>query len=263
MAGAPCSTWLRPAAGFFLVANYLLLRESRAELGYREAAVNPQNVYGDGSSKPANFAALVLPLFRSRAFLMICLLSLGCTIVRETFNDWIPIYLHFFGYSMGGAASASAVFPAVGAVSVILAGWLSDRLGAEHSPGGHGRGADRHGGGTGAARSAAAERRQSPVAAGCHRHHRPVPDSPYSYLGGALACDFGGKQGTAQSSGIIDGVGYLGSVLGGVTVARASVAFGWGGVFLALAVISLAAAAGAVYLHHLTVRTPRSGSAPS
>ena len=76
---------------------------------------------------------------------------------------------------------------------------------------------------------------------------------PYSYLGGALACDFGGKQGTAQSSGIIDGVGYLGSVIGGVTVARASVAFGWGGVFLALAVISLVAAAGAVYLHRLTV----------
>ncbi len=251
-------------AGFFLVANYLLLRESRAELGYREAAVNPQNVYGDGSSKPANFAALVLPLFRSRAFLMICLLSLGCTIVRETFNDWIPVYLRdFFGYSMGGAASASAVFPAVGAVSVILAGWLSDRLGANSRPVVMAVGLTA----TAAALALLGVLRPSGgspllplVAIGTTAL---CLIGPYSYLGGALACDFGGKQGTAQSSGIIDGVGYLGFVLGGVTVARASVAFGWGGVFLALAVISLAAAAGAVYLHHLTVRTPRSGSAPS
>jgi sugar phosphate permease len=74
---------------------------------------------------------------------------------------------------------------------------------------------------------------------------------PYSYLGGALAMDFGGKQGTALSSGLIDGVGYLGSVIGGVTVARASIAFGWKGVFLGLAVISLIAAAGAAWLYRL------------
>jgi hypothetical protein len=43
----------------------------------------------------------------------------------------------------------------------------------------------------------------------------------------------------------------MGSVLGGVTVARASVAFGWGAVFTALAAVSLIAAAGAAYLHHL------------
>jgi len=63
--------------------------------------------------------------------------------------------------------------------------------------------------------------------------------------------DFGGKQGAALSSGLIDGVGYLGSVLGGVTVARASIAFGWKGVFLALAVISLVAAIGAGSLYRL------------
>src|SRR3984885_1506745 len=92
-------------AGFFLVANFLLLRESRTQLGFTEAASNPQNLYGDSETRPASLAALVMPLFRSRAFLMVCLLSLGCTIVRETFNDWIPVYLRdFFGYSMGDAA---------------------------------------------------------------------------------------------------------------------------------------------------------------
>src|SRR6202790_698805 len=122
-------------AGFFLIANAVLLRESRTEVGYAEATPNPQNLYGDSAARPASVAALVLPLFKSRAFLLVCLLSLGCTIVRETFNDWTPVYLRdYFGYSMSAAASASAVFPAVGAVSVIAAGWLSDRLGANSRP---------------------------------------------------------------------------------------------------------------------------------
>ena len=34
------------------------------------------------------------------------------------------------GYSTSKAAGMSAVFPSVGAVSVLASGWLSDRLGA-------------------------------------------------------------------------------------------------------------------------------------
>lgn len=242
-------------AGFFLLANFLLLRESRAQLGFGEAAANPNNVYGVSGAQPKSLVALVGPLLRSRSFLMVCLLSLGSTIVRETFNDWIPVYLRdFFGYSMGNAASASAVFPALGAVSVIAAGWLSDRLGANSRAAIMGAGLLA----TAVALAALGVMRSSTtspllplVAIGTTAL---CLLGPYSYLGGALACDFGGRQGTAQSSGIIDGVGYLGSVLGGVTVARASVAFGWGGVFLALSLISLVAAAGAAYLHRLGAR---------
>jgi sugar phosphate permease len=71
---------------------------------------------------------------------------------------------------------------------------------------------------------------------------------PYSYLGGAFALDFGGKQGGAIASGLIDGIGYLGGILAGDTVARISVGFGWKGVFVALAVVCALAAAGAAYL---------------
>jgi sugar phosphate permease len=239
-------------AGVLLLANLLWLRESRAQLGYSETLAHPRNVYGDATGRPASIAALLLPLLRSRAFLLVCLLSLGCTIVRETFNDWTPVYLRdYFGYSMGGAASASAVFPGVGALSVILAGWLSDRLGANSRAAVMGVGL------TASAVALLLLAWLRPSATG------PVLPllaigmtamcllGPYSYLGGALAVDFGGRQGTALSSGIIDGVGYLGSVLGGVTVARASVAFGWGGVFAGLAAVSLVAALGAGYLHRL------------
>jgi sugar phosphate permease len=50
--------------------------------------------------------------------------------------------------------------------------------------------------------------------------------SPYSYLAGAMALDFGAKQAAATSSGIIDGVGYLGGVLSLDAVARNSLASG-------------------------------------
>jgi sugar phosphate permease len=239
-------------AGFFLLANALLLRESRTEVGFPEAMPHPQNLYGSSAERPASVAALILPLLRSRAFLLVCLLSLGCTIVRETFNDWTPVYLRdFFGYSMGGAASASAVFPAVGAISVIAAGWLSDRLGPNSRAPVMAVGLTA----TAAALLSLALLRPSAVGPALPLFAIGTTAlcllGPYSYLGGALAMDFGGKQGTALSSGLIDGVGYLGSVIGGVTVARASIAFGWKGVFLGLAVISLIAAAGAAWLYRL------------
>jgi sugar phosphate permease len=242
-------------AGFFLIANTLLLRESRRELGYTEATPNPLNLYGGSDARPAGVAALVLPLLRSRAFQLVCLLSLGCTIVRETFNTWTPVYLRdYFGYSMSGAASASAVFPAVGAVSVLATGWLSDRLGPNS------RSAVL---GCGLAATAVALLMLTLLRTSTVGPVLPLVAigitafcllGPYSYLGGALALDFGGKQGAAVSCGIIDGVGYLGSVLAGDTVARVSVAFGWKGVFLALALFSLVAAFGAARLHRLGAR---------
>jgi len=118
-------------AGVLLIANLLFLRESRAELGYPEPRVNPLNLFAGSDAKPQNFLELLKPLLLSRAFVVVCLLSLGCTIVRETFNIWTTVYLRdFFNYSASRAASTSAIFPAVGASSVFFTGWISDRLGA-------------------------------------------------------------------------------------------------------------------------------------
>jgi OPA family glycerol-3-phosphate transporter-like MFS transporter len=72
---------------------------------------------------------------------------------------------------------------------------------------------------------------------------------PYSYLAGALALDFGGKEGGATSSGIIDGVGYLGGILAGDSVARLSVGFGWRSVFVVLAAVSTVSAVASGLLH--------------
>jgi sugar phosphate permease len=203
----------------------------------------------------------LLPLARSRAFVLVCLLSLGCTIVRETFNSWTPVYLRdYLGYSTSNAAGMSAIFPAVGAVSVVATGWLSDRLGV------NGRSLLLF---LGLGATAAVLL----VLMSMHSSSRgallPLVAigtiafcllGPYSYLGGAFALDFGGKQAAAVSSGIIDGVGYLGAVVAGDSVARVAVAFGWQGVFVSLSAVSAVAALGAGYLYFLSARASATGT---
>jgi sugar phosphate permease len=244
-------------AGVIFIANLLFLRESRVDAGYPEAETNPLNLFGESETKPRNVWTLIKPLLSSRAFIFVCLLSLGCTIIRETFNNWTPVYFHsFFGYSESKAASMSAIFPAVGAVSVVLTGWASDKLGVT------GRSMIMF---WGLAATVVTLLVLAFIPHGNSASLLPVALvgvaafcllGPYSYLAGAFALDFGGKQAGATSSGIIDGVGYLGAVLAGDTVARLAVKFGWNGVFIALAVVSAlsALAAGFLFLHQSAQR---------
>ncbi len=240
-------------AGTMFIINALLLRNARAEEGFPEAVPNPRNVFA--GEAPRGFGSLVRPLVSNPSFLMVCLLSFGGTMVRETFNTWTPVYLRdFVGLTVSHSAALSAIFPAVGAVSVLLAGWASDRLGAD-----------------GRARilalglSATALVLLLLVFVRVRTTGPVLPVAlvglvafcllgPYSYLAGAFALDFGGSRGGAAASGLVDGTGYLGGVLAGVVMARIAVGFGWGGVFVTLAGVSLIAALGAVYLHRLNQR---------
>ena len=85
---------------------------------------------------------------------------------------------------------------------------------------------------------------------------------PYSYLAGAVALDFGGKQGSATACGFIDGVGYLlGGVLAGGGMARLQATYGWSHAFGALALVSWLSAGVAVSFW-LRQRTPVSREVP-
>jgi OPA family glycerol-3-phosphate transporter-like MFS transporter len=243
----------------FLTLNFLLLRESRIDAGFTEAKPNPLNLFAASESRPQSVAQLLLPLIRSRAFLIVCLLSLGCTIIRESFNFWTPVYLHeYLGYSVSHAARMSSVFPGVGAVSVLITGWLSDRLGV------NGRPLIMF---VGLAAAAAALLVLMTMRSSSTGPLLPLIAigtvafcllGPYSYLGGALALDFGGKQAGAVSSGVIDGVGYLGAVVAGDSVGRVSQYFGWQGVFVSLAAVSAFAALGAGSLYFLGAKAAAS-----
>ena len=242
-------------AAVMLLASFLWLRESRVEAGHPEAMPNPLNLFAATESPPASVGALLLPLLRSRAFLLVCVLSFTCTIIRETFNTWTPVYLRdHLGYSTSHAAALSALFPGVGVLSVLLAGWLSDRHGL------NGRSLILF---LGLTATAGALLLLMSLRPGVTPAILPLAGiglvafcllGPYSYLGGAFALDFGGKQASAASSGIIDGIGYLGGVLAGYGVARIAVAFGWDGVFVTLALVSAAAALCAGALHLLNAR---------
>lgn len=245
-------------AGTMFLLNLLLLRESCTDEGFSEAVANPRNVFAT-QGRPQGYLTLVLPLLRSRAFLMVCLLGFATTMVRETFNTWTPTYFHdFLGISASQAAKMSAVFPGVGAVSVLLAGWASDRLG--------------HNCRAlllllGLAATAAALLVLTQLRPGSAGTLLPVAMigvvafcllGPYSFLPGAFALDFGGKQAGAVASGLVDGTGYLGGVAAGSAMAWLAVRFGWGGMFVALSAVSALAALGAVYLYVLIVKTAAS-----
>lgn len=229
--------------------NFVFLRESRTGAGYADTRENPLNVFAGASAPPNKIGTLLRRLLANVPFLLVCALSFGCTVVREAFNTWTPTYLNqSAGYAVGRAASLSAVFPAVGAASVLATGWFSDRLGP------NGRAFLLVIGLTattsalallGAVKPGAVDAVVAVVLIGITAF---CLLGPYSYLGGAMALDFGGKQAGATASGIIDGIGYLGGALAGVGVAQVSVAFGWRGVFTALAAVCAVSAVAAGWL---------------
>ncbi len=114
--------------GVILLLNLVLLKEAPQRLGLPEPEVNPDNLFQAGGEKhrPESVRSLLGTLGRSRAFWLVCLLSLGITLVRETFNLWTPTYFtQAVGLTPADAAQKSALFPLFGGVSVIFAGFLS------------------------------------------------------------------------------------------------------------------------------------------
>ena len=222
------------------IVNLLLLKESPREIGETEPQANPLNLVDEHEGSATGALKFALTAFlRSPAFWIVCFLSLGTTLLRETFNTWTPTYFtEVVGLSKAEAASKSALFPLFGGVSVLLAGLISDKLGRDgraliiliglllSSAGLWLLGHARFGGSP-----------ALPVLLVASVAFTLI--GPYSYLAGAVSLDFGGKQGSATASGVIDGVGYLGGVLAGDTVARVSVSFGWQGAFTALAGVTL------------------------
>ena len=242
-----------------LLLNLVLLKETPELLGFPEPPANPANLFGEAgetaqpaSLKPASLATLLGTFAKSPAFWLVCLLSLGVTIMRETFNLWTPTYFtQSVGLTVAEAAHRSALFPFFGGLSVLLAGFLSDRLGKS------GRAAIIF---YGLLLTAGA---LMVLAFGGFGGSRVAPVvlvalvafamiGPYSYIAGAISLDFGGKQGSATASGLIDGIGYLGGVLAGNSVAAISVIWGWKGAFAALALVALLSSlAAGVYLMQL------------
>jgi sugar phosphate permease len=138
------------------------------------------------------------------------------------------------GMTNAQAASGSALFPLFGGFSVLLAGFLSDSLGTE------GRSRILFAGLSlcvlaliGLARIPAHAPQLLPLILVAAVAFLMI--GPYSYLAGAMSLDFGGKEGSATASGLIDGVGYLAGVLSCNGMAHIAVTYGWQTMFFVLA----------------------------
>jgi OPA family glycerol-3-phosphate transporter-like MFS transporter len=210
------------------VACWLTLRSSPGEVGAEEPLADPINVFGEAGNqtRPDSLRGLCLPLFASFPFWTICVLNIGLTLIRETFNFWTPTYLtEMVGLDAGSAAMYSLMFPAVGAVSALSAGVVSDRLGGRHG------------------------RVCVPALLllifaliALQRvdvQGRPILAislislvslfliAPYSFLSGVMALNFGGKRGSSTAAGFIDSAGYFGATVSGWGIGAIAERSGW------------------------------------
>lgn len=219
------------------VGCFLTLRDRpEANLGVVSSCAGNERNEGKQLAQ-ASLRATLLPLLRSPGFVVLAALSLGLTMLRETFNFWSPTYLREVGgLSNADAATWSSIFPLFGGISALAAGWLSDRL------------ANGRRGFVMAAMLFPLVGSLSAMAMWKANGHAGMPISmlalsalcmigPYSFLSGASSLDVGGARSAATAAGLLDGVGYLGAVLSGRFIGKLAQTQGWGVAMGALAAL--------------------------
>jgi sugar phosphate permease len=241
--------------GVLLVLNLIFLRETPQSRGLAEPEANPANLFhasGD-APRPKDLRALLKTFAVSPVFWLVCLISVGVTLMRETFNVWTPTYFtQALGLTNADAAQKSALFPLLGGVSVVLAGFLSDKLGPK------GRALIIFAGllltsGVLLELAMLSTKGSTDLRVWLVALVAFLMLGPYSYFAGAISLDFGGKQGSATASGWIDGLSYLGGVMAGSSMAKVTVSWGWRGTFAVLAAVALlSSGAAGIYLHTQT-----------
>jgi OPA family glycerol-3-phosphate transporter-like MFS transporter len=250
--------------GVLALLSAALLKSSPAEVGAEEPPTNPDNVFGPGGEahRPESLLGLLLPLAGNLVFWLSCVISFGLTLIRETFNLWTPKYLNNVGgLDEGDAAMASALFPLVGAASVLVVGVAGDVL-----KGSYGRivlpALVLAAGALGLL--AAAPLDGQPVAAvALISAVSFFLIGPYSLFSGVIALQLGGKRGSSAASGLIDSAGYLGGVLSGRGFGAILQRGGWQAGFRGLAAIAaLTALAAAVYWAAQEFRGPKRDTPP-
>lgn len=226
------------ALGLIAVASMFLLKSSPAEVGDPVPEVNPSNLYGEGGSdeRPSGILELLTPFVINPSFWLVCVVSFGLTVIRETFNFWTPTYLvEVGGLTDAQAAARSALFPLFGGFSLLAAGLLTDRLA------------------TGERGSVMflfllpvvpilfmlgrIEEGNSALSLTLISTTAFLIMGPYSFLTGVISLDLGGKKGSSTAAGLVDSVGYFGGIVSGRYVGKIAQdpARGWPGAFTMLA----------------------------
>jgi OPA family glycerol-3-phosphate transporter-like MFS transporter len=241
------------------LVSMFTLKSSPADVGADEPDANPENVYGPqgNAPRPADLFDLLWPLASSFSFWLVCVISFGLTMVRETFNTWNPIYLkEAVGLTDSGAATASALFPLVGGLSTIAAGLATDRL----TRGRRGMVMLPFLGLLVAALYGLAQREPGEGVVVPLLLTSLVSFAllgPYSFLTGVISLDFGGKRGSSTAAGLADTAGYLGGIISGYGVGAIADEHGWSAAFATLGAVAVATLVAAMlywYMHDVRRR---------
>lgn len=237
--------------GAIAVGCWWLVQDSPRVIGAPEPEDAPANVFGsaaESGSQPDSVGQVLTLLGRNPSFWTSCVLCAGLTLIRETFTFWVPTYLvQVVGLKDGPAAQWSLLFPLVGAISALLAGWASDRLRGKL--------------GRIAVPSllvlvgilwlfsAVPLRDDLPLSLTLIGAVAFFLLGPYSFCSGIIPLTLGGKRGSSTAAGLIDSAGYLGGVLSGHGIGSVAQHFGWPAAFQLLsAVAGLSCLAAVVYL---------------
>jgi sugar phosphate permease len=181
----------------------------------RRSSPLPNGAAKDSPSTSFQFRQ-VANLLDNRRFWIVCALSFTLTLLRETFNTWtVDFFLTTAGSAMSSriAAFLAMPFDALGAVGILLLGWVFGRIGRTSR--------------TWLVFSiltalallllalptlGASSSLLGMVAVGGVGF---LVYGPYSLLAGVLAVEIRGKEYVATVAGMVDGVGYLAAILAG------------------------------------------------
>ena len=81
--------------GSVLIPTIFLLRSSPKSIHEPEPKVNPDNVFTSTSNtdRATGCLDLMLPIFKSPRFYVICVMNGGLTFLKETMRVWVPVLL--------------------------------------------------------------------------------------------------------------------------------------------------------------------------
>lgn len=220
------------------VVTYFSLRSSPREVGIDEPEAAPGNLFGQSATPPTSLAEVLVPMLRLPSFWLICAMSMGLCLIRKSFDNWSATHLkEVVGLDPGSAGRESMYFPLVGAVAVLVGGVLGDRFKGKYG------------------RIAVPSLILLVVCliglARADLTGRPVLAlslisgvafflmAPYSFCGGVMAVQLGGKKGCSTAAGAIDCAGYVGGAFSGWGIGGIAEHYGWQAAFYTLAGVAV------------------------
>lgn len=196
---------------------------------------------GDKTAEPV--VEIVKSLLKLKIFRQILVFSFFSHFLRSIFIFWTAKFLVDIGMSNVGAAFNSAIFPLMGCLGTIFIGWYTDRY-AKNGDRAHVMWIML----TGLVICFAMVGALVPFGMEYHTYIVFFLGlggfclyGPYSMSSGALTLDVAGSNRAGSSTGLIDGVGYVGGALAVWVAGYYSDNLGWSQVYYGLAGISLLA----------------------